>query len=83
MLVTGQPELLLNNGRFIMPPLRRSRVTENEVRAAARAAGVADMATIDAIVLETDGSFSVIQSKSKPENSSLVGVKGFSPTRSG
>lgn len=56
--------------------LRRARVTESEVRAAARSAGVADMALISVVVLETDGSFSIIQSKAEPENLSLVDVRG-------
>lgn len=62
-LVTGEPQMLVENGSVVTGALRRARVTESEVRAAARAAGVADMKIIDAIVLETDGSFSIVQGK--------------------
>jgi uncharacterized membrane protein YcaP (DUF421 family) len=75
-LVTGEPQILVENGCLLTASLRRARVTEGEVHAAARSAGVADMALISAVVLETDGSFSVIQGKAEPENSSLVDVRG-------
>jgi uncharacterized membrane protein YcaP (DUF421 family) len=74
-LVTGEPQMLFENGCFVKGALRRARVTESEVRAAARVAGVADMTVIDAIVLETDGSFSVIKGRVEPEKSSLAGVR--------
>lgn len=35
-LVTGEPQMLLENGCFVSAALRRTRVTESEVRAAAR-----------------------------------------------
>jgi len=40
--------------------MRHERVTEDEIRAAIRAAGRSDISTVAAVVLETDGSFSVI-----------------------
>ena len=60
-LVTGEPQMLLRKGVFLHSALRRSRVTEGEVRAAVRSAGVLDLESVEAVVLETDGSFSVIQ----------------------
>jgi uncharacterized membrane protein YcaP (DUF421 family) len=62
--VTGEPSLLLLRGEFLHAALLRSRVTEEEVRAAVRSRGVPDVAQAEAVVLETDGSFSVIQSGS-------------------
>ena len=41
--------------------MRRARVTVDEVRAAIRAAGCGDPRSVAAVVLETDGSFSVIR----------------------
>lgn len=74
-LVTGEPQMLFENGCFVREALRRTRVTESEVCAAARAAGVADMKELKAVVLETDGSFSVIKGKGDPESSSLLDVR--------
>nr|WP_312359900.1 YetF domain-containing protein [Stutzerimonas balearica] len=59
-LVTGEPALLFYRGRFLGEALRKARVTEAELRAAVRASGSASLEGIEAVVLETDGSFSVI-----------------------
>jgi uncharacterized membrane protein YcaP (DUF421 family) len=75
-LVTGEPMLILYRGKSLGDSLRRTRVTEDEVRAAVRAAGMAALTDADAVVLETDGSFSVISGDvSKKMNSSLAGVR--------
>jgi uncharacterized membrane protein YcaP (DUF421 family) len=57
-LVTGEPSMLLYRGEFLSGALRHVRVTEDEVRAAVRAAGLRDLEAVEAVVLETDGSFS-------------------------
>ena len=59
-LVTGEPTLLLHDGKCLREAMRRVRVTAEEIRAAARASGLATLGDVAAIVLETDGSFSVI-----------------------
>ena len=61
-LATGEPTLLAHRGTFIEPALRRCRVTHAEVRAAIRAVGLATLDDVAGVVLETDGSFSVIRS---------------------
>ena len=53
-----------------------SRVTQDEVRAAVRAAGLASLGEAEAVVLETDGSFSVIRRGEGSSRSSLDGVRG-------
>jgi uncharacterized membrane protein YcaP (DUF421 family) len=60
-LATGRPTLLLENGRLHAAALRRVRVAEDELRAALRGAGVASLDDAAAVVLETDGSFSVLR----------------------
>lgn len=59
-VITGEPAMLLHRGACLPHALRRERVTEEEVRAAVRSAGLAAMEDAEAVVLETDGSFSVI-----------------------
>lgn len=74
-VITGEPALLLLRGEFLKTALKRSRVTEEEVRAAVRAAGHASLADAEAVVLETDGSISVVAARSGPgDRSSLDGV---------
>lgn len=59
-LVRSEPRLLLESGRFLEPALRRERITRDEVLAALRAAGLSRVEHAAAVVLETDGSLSVI-----------------------
>jgi len=74
-LVTGEPLMLLERGVFHPAALRQARVTENEVRAAVRSAGLSQLESVEAVVLETDGSFSVIPRSEGPGTSSLADVK--------
>jgi len=76
-LVTGDPILLFYRGEMLPSALIRSRVTEDEVRAAVRAASIGSMDEVEAVVLETDGSFTVVRAGSTG-TSSLSGVEGFS-----
>lgn len=74
-LVTGEPLMLLYRGEVLPTALRQSRVTEDELRAAVRAQGLASLKEADAVVLETDGSFSVVQAEPGSDRSTLEGVK--------
>ena len=77
--VKSEPTLLLYRGQFLHEMLRRERVTEGEVRSAARQGGHGDLAAIAAIILETDGTFSVIASgnAASSAHTALSGVQGF------
>ena len=77
-VVTGEPLLLLHRGRLLPRALRRARVTEDEVRAAVRSAGVAALEDVEAVVLETEGSFSVVRGGSSA-GSSFDGIKNIEP----
>ena len=59
-LVKADPTLLFYQGRMLERPLRQQRVTESEVRAVIRATGHSVMDEVEAVILETDGSFSVL-----------------------
>lgn len=74
-LVTGEPSLLLHRGMFLHETLRRTRVTKDEVRAAVRAAGLSQLENAEAVILETDGSFSVIRGGKDSPESSLTGIR--------
>jgi uncharacterized membrane protein YcaP (DUF421 family) len=74
-VVTGEPRLLLRDGTMLDEALRDARVTREEVRAAVRAAGIGALGDVAAVVLETDGSFSVIAGQPGAALSSLDGVK--------
>jgi uncharacterized membrane protein YcaP (DUF421 family) len=74
-MITGEPTLLLFRGQYLQAALRRARVTDEEVRAAVRAQGLPAVEEVQAVVLETDGSFSVIGSSDGLAASSLAGVE--------
>lgn len=74
-VVTGEPRLLLRDGAMLDDALRDARVTREEVRAAVRSAGIGALGDVAAVVLETDGSFSVIAGQPGAALSSLDGVK--------
>jgi uncharacterized membrane protein YcaP (DUF421 family) len=73
-VITGEPSLLFYRDRYLSDALRRARVTEEEVRAAVRRGGHAAIEDVDAVVLETDGSFSVVR-KNDRASSTLVDVQ--------
>jgi uncharacterized membrane protein YcaP (DUF421 family) len=83
-LVNGQPALLLHRGRFCHARMRRERVTEQEVRAAVRAAGAGRLEDVDAVVLETDGVISVLRQVGGPPQppSALSDVVGLGEHKS-
>lgn len=79
-MVKSEPRLLLYRGEMLEDALRDERVVPAEVRSAVRAAGGGAVERVQAVVLETDGTFSVIES-SDPESdlTALRGVRGRAP----
>lgn len=75
-LITGEPLMLLYRGEYLTAALRQARVTEEEVRSAVRSSGVGQLSTVEAVVLETDGSLSVVKRGEEGDGSSLSGVRG-------
>lgn len=58
--VRSEPTLLLRNGATLPEAMRRARVTEAEIETVIRTSGKRGLADIDAVILESDGSFSII-----------------------
>ncbi|WP_110669501.1 DUF421 domain-containing protein [Salinicola halophilus] len=79
-LVKSRPALLLRDGEFLTRTMHQERVVEAELRAAIRENGIADVEKVHAVVLETDGTFSVI-SQAGTTNSALAGVAGYDVVR--
>jgi uncharacterized membrane protein YcaP (DUF421 family) len=73
-VVTGEPQLVLHRGAMLPSALRRTRVAEDEVIAAVRSAGVARLDDAEAVVLETDGSFSVVRRLDSPDEHSATSL---------
>ena len=61
VVVNPQPALILQRGKFDNDAMRRQRVGEADVRAAVRSHGFASLEAVAAVILEADGTFSVIE----------------------
>lgn len=71
-IVKAEPTLLLHKGEFLTDALRQQRVDQSEVRAAIRAAGLAAIEDVEAVVLETDGTFSVVKKSASGSSRSAL-----------
>lgn len=76
-LVKSEPTLLLYRGELLRDALRRTRVTDGEVAAAVRQQGIAALEDVEAVVLETDASFTVVPGSAGQGNSALANVAGY------
>jgi uncharacterized membrane protein YcaP (DUF421 family) len=62
-LVKSEPTLLVRDGMFLERAMQSQRVTREEIMAALRQQGSDDISEADCVVLETDGSISIVQSR--------------------
>ena len=74
--IKAEPTLLLLRGELRHDAMRRARVTEGEIRAAVRAKGLTALEDVEAVVLETDGSVSVLAERGS-SGSAMRDVKGY------
>lgn len=74
--IKARPRLLLFQGKLQRDALLQERVTESEIRATLRSQGITALEDVEAVVLETDGSFSVIRSRGS-SGSALADVQGY------
>lgn len=72
--IKSNPTLLFDRGEFLDDALKSQRVTESEVRAAIRESGNVSLEDVEAVVLETDGSFSVMGRSKKGSRTALEDV---------
>ena len=63
-LIKSEPTLLAHDGRLVEGAMRRQRMTWDDVLAALRSEGLDDLSQAAAVVLETDGSISVLKALS-------------------
>lgn len=59
-LVKGEPTLLVRDGVFLNKAMKSSRVTQEEILAALRQQGFDEISEAACVVLETDGSLSIV-----------------------
>ncbi len=77
-LLKGKPILLLCRGELLRDSIRKEGMTEAGILFAARTRGYSDLEKIEAIILETDGSLSVIERADQATLSALADVGPYS-----
>ena len=60
-LIRSEPTLLVRSGSFCHDAMMRQRITEDEIMSAARSNGRQGLDEIEAVVLESDGTLSIIK----------------------
>lgn len=71
-LVKGEPTLLFHRGEYLRNAMRRERVSQDEILAAMRNDGQMDAEQVEGVVLETDGTFSVLRRPDRPAGESTL-----------
>lgn len=61
-IIRSNPRLLVRDGTYLFDAMKDERVTSAEVDQAIRTHGIGRIEDVAAVVLETDGSFSVVKS---------------------
>lgn len=74
--IKNEPALLYYNGEYLKDAMDRSRVVKGEIEQSVRNQGYASLKNVEAVVIETDGSFSIIsKSEKKGREPDIVGLK--------
>ncbi len=76
-VVKSEPTLLYFRGQMLEDVLRSERVNPVEVRAAVRAEGIRSMDEVQAVILETDGTFSVLKKGEGPATAASQDVDNW------
>lgn len=58
-LIEGRPEVIIHNGRIYRDVIEREKITQEEIDAALRAAGCADIQHVHFAILENNGQITV------------------------
>ncbi|MWV27806.1 DUF421 domain-containing protein [Aurantiacibacter rhizosphaerae] len=83
-VIRSDSRLLLKDGKFLEAEMKAERVTHGEIEAAIRGKGHGEIEKIAAVVLESDGSFSVIEGLPASQYSALDRMlKGDTDTETG
>ncbi len=75
--MTARPTLLVHDGTILANTLSSQRVAIAEIHQSIRAAGIGDVDSVAAVVLETDGSISVIPAGKLGDGSALQDVDAY------
>ncbi|MBZ0293527.1 MAG: DUF421 domain-containing protein [Anaerolineae bacterium] len=75
--VKAEPTLLFHQGEYLTDALHHQRVIQDEVLAAVRSQGFTSLNDVGAVVMETDGNFTVLPRLEGEQRSTLQNVKNY------
>lgn len=75
-VLTSRPSFIVADGVLLEEAVKRHRVSMAEINQVVRGAGCGDLSKVSAVVLETDGTLSVITTGQVGDGSSLEDVAG-------
>lgn len=70
-VVDVKPTLLYHGGEVVTDGLRRHRLTESDLHSAAREKGMGSLADVEAVIMQSDGTFAVIGRSTMGDGSSV------------
>ena len=73
-LIKSTPTLIVYKGEIIQKAMREERINEDDIYAVLRQHGCSALSDADVIVLETDGSLSLIKDISEPKSEPLMNI---------
>lgn len=73
-IIKSEPRILFYRGEFKSKALCEERITIEELLQAARSQGILSLTQIEAIILETNGKFSIVKKASQTSDSTLQNV---------
>ena len=82
-IIKAEPTLLLYQGQLLHQAMLDQRVAAEEVRSAAREQGFAQLEKIEAVILETNGEFSVIARSTELASSIVPDLTEYPPEENG
>ncbi|RYG47300.1 DUF421 domain-containing protein [bacterium] len=74
-LVVQKPQVVLKDGVLKEDAMRKTRLTESEIHAAIRKAGLGHVGDVALVVLESDGTFSVVPGKEGQAPDAVGGIR--------
>ncbi|TYR73574.1 DUF421 domain-containing protein [Rossellomorea vietnamensis] len=75
-LIKASPSFLYNEGEFNENEMQKQRICLDDLRSKVRKEGMGSFENLEAIVLEGDGSLSIIKKEEGASKAALIGVKG-------
>ncbi|MDQ2691989.1 MAG: DUF421 domain-containing protein [Chloroflexota bacterium] len=76
-LVKAEPRLLFHKGKYLQSAMKAERVNKEELLQAMRSEGIGREEQVEAVVLETDGSFSIVYKGEDDTAIVLSNVSGY------